>query len=404
VTDPRRASDDLLIQLVREGRHDAEIAVRLGITTGELRERKAQLRGKLGDERYIAVTGQPSRKQPGKRRFFLWGMGIAAASLAALLGIANFCAGADDSSEANVRVLPTPTIHPPLRPPQVETIDGVAFDDAGQAFSVGGKSTADVGVAENRAAVAVLKFNGTGYLSPTEFADWTAAGTNRSSFQAKARLGERVIILTLYLDNTGTNLRPLATGVGPILEISGTTSATTPTVLITAFSDQRDQYQVRVTNQGKLSISRTPIPADWVIDEFTGARLDVSGAVALGKLPGRLQRLTACDQGTGSVSCAGIINSGSVRAPSDGSVTCRDTGETVFTSGGSQVVFNSRNGRPSCSAHDLRSGDEIVPSGQWRLQGVDSVGHATSAAIARDGTVYVGQVQGRVLCPCLPGT
>jgi hypothetical protein len=41
---PERPSDDLLLQLVREGRHDAEIAVRLGVTTGELRERKIDLR------------------------------------------------------------------------------------------------------------------------------------------------------------------------------------------------------------------------------------------------------------------------------------------------------------------------------------------------------------------------
>jgi DNA-binding NarL/FixJ family response regulator len=45
---PERPSDDLLLQLVREGRHDAEIAVRLGVTTGELRERKIDLRNRLG--------------------------------------------------------------------------------------------------------------------------------------------------------------------------------------------------------------------------------------------------------------------------------------------------------------------------------------------------------------------
>ena len=46
--DSARPSDALLQSLMREGLHDAEIAVRLGITTGELRERKAELQRRTG--------------------------------------------------------------------------------------------------------------------------------------------------------------------------------------------------------------------------------------------------------------------------------------------------------------------------------------------------------------------
>ena len=64
MSDPRRASDDFFIRLLREGLHDAEIGVRLGITTGEVRARKADLRGKLGDAEFNRLL-DPSR--PGNR-------------------------------------------------------------------------------------------------------------------------------------------------------------------------------------------------------------------------------------------------------------------------------------------------------------------------------------------------
>ena len=46
---------------MREGLHDAEIAVRLGITTGELRERKAELQ-----RRTRTIDPAPTRE---RRRF-----------------------------------------------------------------------------------------------------------------------------------------------------------------------------------------------------------------------------------------------------------------------------------------------------------------------------------------------
>jgi hypothetical protein len=410
VTDPHRASDDLLIQLVREGRHDAEIAVRLGITTGELRERKAQLRGKLGDEKYLAATAAKvtPRRLSGRKRLFLFGMLAAAGSLAVLLVVANVLVGNGDE-QASTRTAPSPTarIAATLKPPLVMSVDGRDFYDAGKFFVPGGKpGNAEVALADNRPGLSAVVLRETAYIQATEFADWHVTNSGRGFLRLSGTVGDKSIDLAVTAQQDGTQLRTLRANVGPLAEVSSQFSSVPATLLIRAWGRNTQLHELRVSGDGRLLVSRDPLPREWVIEEFTGARLDVTEAGILGKFSsGSPSQFTRCDQSAPVLRCTVVVNTtmSILSAAGPGTVTCDGARTARFESGEFAVEFQRRAGTGCIINGAVAAGQQILEPGQWTLSTLGAEESDRSVVVAGDGTVYVGAVRGVVACPCLGG-
>lgn len=410
MTDSRRASDDLLIQLVREGRHDAEIGVRLGITTGELRERKAQLRGRLGDEKYLAATAAKSkpRRISTRKRFFIFGVLAAAGSLAVLLVVANVVVG-DGDEQVSTRTAPSPTarITTTLKAPAVVSVGGLDFYDAGRFFVPGGRPTnAEVALADNRPGLSVVVLRETAYIQATEFADWHVTNSGRGFVRLNGTVGDDSIDLAVTAQQDGTVLRPLRADVGPLVEVSSQFASVPATLLIRAWSRSTQLHQVRVGGDGRLLVSREPLPRDWVIEEFTGARLDVSEAAVLGKFSsGSPSQFTRCDQSSPTLRCTVIVNTtmSILVATGPGTISCDGARTARFESGDFAVEFQRRAGTGCIINGSVAAGQQILEPGQWTLSALGPEGSDRSVAVAGDGTVYVGSVRGTVACPCLGG-
>ena len=411
MSDARKASDDLLVQLIREGRHDAEIAIRLGITTGELRERKAALRGKLGDEKYLKAVDAtaPRKANRRRRRLILLALGVVGA-FGLLLVIANLVV--DDGEEiAAVRVVPSPTARPTPRQPSTITVGTERFDDAGPFLSLAEKSELPyVGGVENRAGLTVVRLHDKAYISPNEVAQWTLwTGGGRQVRVRALDLGGRAVTLVLNAGDSATRIRSLPGDIGPIAEIASQVSVIEPVLLIRAYDDSGRQLQTQVTVDGDLHVARTPIPGSWVIERATGARIDVEGGTVMAQLsmsPG-VSSSTFCRPIGGTLRC-GVTwtNAQGLNVTSQGTLSCTGPTSLRFEANGIRLDFSQgvaiTSGNPlRCEEGPLLPETRMISGGDWEVLASTVDGAPISVAVSKDGLVTAGAFNLELSCPCL---
>ena len=411
MSDPRRVSDDLLLQLIRENRHDSEIAVRLGISTGELRERKAALRAKLGDEAYLRAldTSRPGKSLRRRLRWPLVGVGVVAV-FGLLLLVANLVVG-DDEEIAEPRVSLSPTTAPTARPPAALTIDGAQFDDAGPFLSLSaGKLSAGVATVENRDALSVVHLNGTAFVSPNEFARWSPLAGGRGALRLFATsFGGRAVSIQLNVANSSSRLRALLSDVGPVAEVSSTLETIQPSIFIRAYDDKGRQLRTRVTDDGRLRISQLPLPPDWVVDRGSGVRVDISEAQPYGRvvLLAGVAATTVCDLPGEEFRCAVLwLRAQGVEVPYDGDFRCVTPTVLRYEAEGIRLEFSmqlnaARIGGADCPTGTVAALARIIPDGDWEIRAYTSAGEPLSVGVLQDGTLLVGQFKGDRSCPCL---
>lgn len=416
MSDPRRASDDLLIQLVREGRHDAEIAVRLGITTGELRERKAALRGKLGDEAYIRAVGAATapRKSGPARRLLLGGLALAGLLLAVLLVIANIVVDDPEDEAATAPAsasspISGPTTVPPLR----VTEDGTEFDDVGPFVLLAGPGGGTIGQVDNRAYLATVQLKGTAFLGGSPSADWRVISRSRTYTLVMGRIGDRRVDLMVASDTPRANVRILAAGVGPVLEVSTPENNRLPTLMLRATESGRP-LEVRLTPEGHLLVAARTLDPALVFDEPSGALIDVSIARPFGTLSRNATNwaMNLCSNVPGEqVRCTVSWRRASrgFIAPAEGTFSCTGPRTLRYEADSFRLDFELSPAYAgattfSCATEQIAAGKEVVPGGDWVVSAATADGTPLSIAVDAAGRVYVGPMTGDVSCPCIQGS
>ena len=415
---PERPSDDLLLQLVREGRHDAEIAVRLGVTTGELRERKIDLRNRLGTQKYDELTGATTPGSRGTRkRAFLLGVAIAVGCAVLLLLVANIFAGdPDGEAAAPVRTtLGTPTARA-FAEPAAAIVDGHEFEDFGEFILAGGNSNGTIGVVINRPGLSAVEMAGTSYITGSDTVAWEVVSSSRTSAFLRGTSGGRRIELALHAERPHVVFRRLGSSVGPLLEVRVPSSARV-VVLIRATENQRP-LQVHLTSEGRILVAKAPIDPSWVLDETTGRRIDVSGAREFGSIPINPSTSvmnvcegapTAQSPDVGAVICRASWRrtTRGYTVPVDGVYSCSGARSVRFEGDGIRLEFVLHGSFASavsfaCAPETVKAGDRVVPDGEWIIFAFGLDGLPTSVVVGGDGRIWVGATPGDVSCPCAP--
>jgi hypothetical protein len=415
MSDPRRSSDELLLRLLRENQHDAEIAVKLGISTGQLRERKRDLRNRLGEERWQELLGQKAGRRPMSPRLklFLMGGAVAAGVLAMLLGIANIVAG---DPEEEPLVTSRPTLAPTtvsLAPPTPVDVEGRPFLDLGPFVIAADADGGLVGTASNRLALVAMELRRDSFITSSEHVNWNLVNARRSEAYLRGTVAERQLDLLVLVERPNGRLRTLTAGVGPLLAVEPESGYPRPPILMIAATQGGAPVEVRLTPEGRLLLGAV-IPANKVVDSYTGGELDVSGAQPFGRIPVTVaaQVKNTCDPGRPGVAAAAVgcdlrwqrSNRG-FTVPFDGTFSCSGARTLLYDGGGVRLQFtlvDQPTNQLSCEASSVSAGTAIVPDGIWEVHAQDAEGTRLAIAVALDGTVYVGVVKAGAGCPCLP--
>jgi DNA-binding CsgD family transcriptional regulator len=414
-------AEQTLLTLVREGRVDAEIAVRLGLSTGEVRGRIAALASKLGVEGKKALqhwegalSTEPDaapRPRMSLRRgaFALLIVGIASFGGGLWMGRFTSSDGShgDTVGASTAAIVSTPAVATPTplstRTPTTRTIDGSPSVDLGRLLIVPGHSLDGVATVDERRAVVVVSLVGDGLVQFNS--QYLRQVRNGSSVYAESIIGSVPIAIFVWQVDRDSGVIPVENGEAVY---SRTESRIRLMVIVNetrgVAQDSRGlrQYHATVDNSGELFVSTEPIGGSEVIDQSTGASLDVSGAQVLGVVASRLLS-TSCD----SMSrCAVGVVGGAFPAPANGQVGCDSAGRFEFVdfASGTRFTFEGFNGYtvPSCPAEPkvLIANDPIV-GGYFIAHATDSHGHPLSLAVAEDGTMFAGAFAPTTGCPCV---
>lgn len=421
--DSSRPSDALLQSLIREGLHDAEIAVRLGITTGELRERKAELHRRTGT---IEAVPAPRRRLRGRRLWFALAAAAVAAVVAVLLVIANIAApgaedaGTDVAATEAARARQTQVAATPTRSaPGVVVVEGVAMDDLGPFLAVTGQTPGEpIGEIVNRAALIGVRLAGEVFVLDSPVTDWTLVGLSEFALGLRGRAGERNLRLGVSLEFSVRgypgSLRRTSQATGAIAALAPAPGADSISLLIEVEDEAGLTYPSVLTPEGRLLVAREPLPLSSVVDYFTGAEVDTSKARSFGRLPRSVGgwAFTICHDSAapGGACIVSWRKSGrGYSVPVAGTLSCPGGRELRFASADATLTFRlaaSVQGTVefACEPEGLDAGRAILPDGDWFISAMSSSGEPLSVTVAGDGTLYVGAVQGVMGCPCRRGS
>ncbi|NJD66213.1 MAG: hypothetical protein FIB00_13430 [Chloroflexi bacterium] len=422
--DSSRPSDALLQSLIREGLHDAEIAVRLGITTGELRERKAELQRRTGT---IGAGPAPRRRLRGWRLWFALAAAGAAAVLAVLLVIANIAApgtgdaGADvAATEAARGARQTQVAATPTRSaPGVVVVEGVEMDDLGPFLAVTGRTPDEpVGEIVNRAALIGVRLAGDGFVLDSPVTDWTSVMNVNAPYAwgLRGRAGERTLLVNITAEYVETRfegtLRRIGEATGALIGISAAPGSSGASILIEVSDESGRPYRSMLTPEGRLLVSREPLGRTTVVDYFTGAALDVGPARPFGILPTAAGgwTFTICnDSGAGACIVSWRQSGQGYAVPAPGILSCPGGRELRYASADFTLTFRRAGSVQgtvefACEPEPLDPGRAFLPDGNWLISAAKPDGTPVSVTVAGDGTLYIGDVAGVTGCPCRGGS
>ncbi len=437
--------EQTLLALIRDGRMDAEIAVRLGLPTGEVKARIERLQAKLAVESraelrdwqpgraHEGATAAPAERRPLARR----GHPLAIAG-----GIAVLCvvllggwivtrgasgtavparpptlsadSGTLEGSRATAAAQLAAVTPVPVAPsPPGAQVDGRQVYDVGRMFVVGNHAYDAVASVDARETLTVVTLAGAGVVQMDGGAGITWSNS-ASDYQAslRARVGGVDLTLSIWASDQHTHLVPGSrdsvafyndNGGAPVLMLQAATTLDSATL-----------WHVDVSPSGELFIATTPTPPTALLDEFTGELLSFNNP-ALGFVPFAAAlgtadiAFTACDYEAPPSPCHAVWRATSpLKAPTDGWATCDTAGIGRFSPTGSteEVVFTPNSsdqgcGKPLERTH-VNAGDEMFDGGWFTITAHDGP-DALSVGVA-SGLLWVGHFVGTVGCPCLRGS
>jgi DNA-binding CsgD family transcriptional regulator len=412
-------ADERLLALVRQGTVDAEIAVRMGLSTGEVRQRIDRLAAQLGVEGKAGLrewTGASvAGELPAVHRFTrrVWraaAAGIAALALLAvgiLLGRATAPGNAVIASQPTTAATQVVTALPPtVERPKTALINGISSVDVGQLITVGGHPLDGVKTTAQKHALAVVELAGAGAVHFSGASLQRVVNGGSVYGQAETRSGA----VALYVVPADTNTRFIATTDGEAVYSTGDGG---PSLLVWATGTRGAAastqgllpYYTSVDDDGELWVSQDPIAPGNVIDKNTGEKLDISSAKALGGIDSRSLETICEPAGLCTIAVEGAL----FPTPATGQVRCDSNSKLEFVSYASGVTlsFEGFNGStaPACpqAPREVLANEPLI-GGYYVVHAVDAAGRPISVAISGNGLIYAGEFGPKGGCPCFPRT
>ena len=436
-------SDEWLIQMLLDGRVDADIGGELGLSAGEVRERVALLASKLdvsgreGIRRYFGVergrmSGDSGGIAAGDARtpYPLLGVVTSILVLAVVGTVSAFALTRSGSSPpiANPAARAQTVIAAAVSATaaaQIAAENPGGWYDAGPLFFVDG-TTQPVVSSSVRALYTVVTLAGPGLIKlDAGNVKWSGSSDVGSSQQA---------LLTGILSNDvwervhiqgDANTRLLVDSQDSV-RFFAVDGAPNPVLLVSAGPlGSGPPYQSTVGRDGRLLLDTTPVPEAAVINSDTGEQLDVSGTTALSvKFPsdGGFNRCGGGLSDDDGGRCAVYWPFAPLFAPTEGTLECGVAGQWDLVTLGFVLHFAGTGGLPvgvgprvACT---LRGPKPV-------RAGVDQIGdNATSFVITATtndpnlapdnqnrlsvaiggSTMYVGPIHLTVGCPCMGGS
>lgn len=437
--------EEALLELVREGRVDAEIAVRLGISNRDVKDRVEALAAKLGvpgregllSDLALSVWEETAarpvpvfRPRVSERRSYGF-VALIALTLGAAMAVAalNLWDKADtqatDGREGPVVISPagtpgrtgwvTPLASAPSDPAprnptrRPTTIAGRAMLDLGPLFTVPvyvGTHPSGIRDIQTREELLVVTLDGEAVIELEN-------GTSTWRFLGR---GPAYLTLDTQLPNEDT-LAVHFSAVGDTRFLLGakgsfgiytTRPDARPTVAIWAEKGSGNLH-LELSN-GLLFVSDSPTAATAAVARDTGESLNRAGAHQLGRVEGAW---TLCAE-PGAVACVVVARppfTSPMLSPAEGSVRCHPDGYLVLETKGfdlqlRELKANGEPGGPECVPRPdrfLRAGDELSQGKQYTISAVGPEDDSWDVFVAGDGTLYVGPTTPQYGCPCRTG-
>jgi len=435
-----------LLDLVAEGRSDAEIGVRLGQLPDFIKSQVEGIAGAAGARDRQALVRWWQRQQEQSQRlssraFVLLGRtrrfwpGIALAAVVAL-GVAVIALPSEGdgggvesrwqnrleqsltaTAEAFVEAGPPSTCEPPqrqdLRLVTPSELVAQGLEPAGHLI----RTTHCPMYVANRVDRAVAWVAGAGELAVARTPGWRVENA-RSGF------------VVLAYDDEGTERYVQATGTPQdILGRNFVASAFTRNSAVkigslgnlgghVVFSvirgrGQTEQARIALASNGEVFIDSRPVAREVVHNGITGETLDMSRLAQIGRLgvaEGRNVPVTECSVERSVCAVTYIAGSTGLSSPVAGRLRCLEPELRASSNVPEYVVDAERYSlrlrsvgfavAPDCNAREVAVGDNLPVPGSVIVFALRPDGSLQSVVAAGDGTLYVGEVQLRLGCPC----
>jgi DNA-binding CsgD family transcriptional regulator len=421
--------EEQLLALIREGRVDAEIAVRLGITNRDVKERverlvaklgvrdRAELREETAETKLDPVpSAEPAPLLPSAPRWSL----VAAVLVGLLIGVGltwmamRGSGGSSSVLPAGEEVFPSVTIRlgsplpSPTATPRSTIIAGRTMLDLGPLFARPGNPGV-VASSEAREDLLVVELAGPAVIRLSfPSVEWRRTGGGLLALNLTAKVEGLDVALffqavdeTEFLPGAQDSVGIYSKGSGrPQLVVwarGGPPGATRP-------------LHLEASDLGNLLLSFAPISPHFAVLYDSGEALDLSRAERLGNVPIRPSSLpdkNECDRDTGICRVSVISSAGPLLAPVSGVLACRADGVAELATAEFVLTFEDTGAaRGACSPvgrRNVPAGDYAgLPFGVIAAYALD--GSPLSAVAAEDGTLYVGVIHPKYGCPCRHGS
>ena len=416
-------SDEWLIQMVREGRVDADIGGELGLSAGEVRDRiaavaaKLDVDGRAGIQRYFGgQAGSLESDAAGGHFRRRWVWAAAAAVVVVAVGVASVVGLTRDSGGSHAAAASASASATAKASAEIAAENPNGWFDAGPLFFVDG-TTQPVLDSSVRVGFTALTMAGPGLI---EF----NAGNVKWTSGSKNPLGTPIVGVatgTVNGEQLGLSIQAgenttLIADSSATIRFFGTNGLANPTLLVSTGK------RANVGKDGRLFIDQAPRDPEAVLNADTGEQLNVTKA----------QRLSPEGSNFAVTRCGGAISNDdggrcyvawfggeALMAPADGVLTCLPNGSWQLTTaavvlnfaGSDQTVPPSTTGQlvrcvqPTSGSHTVEAGYQISDHGTaFRITATTVDGKTPlSVAIGDDGAMYVGFIPVTVGCPCLAG-
>jgi hypothetical protein len=442
-------AEQRLLEHIRAGTVDAEIAVRLGITNAEVKSRTERLAAMLGvDDREalrappappppVAIPpGEVAASRPLRSRLLPLAV-LAGLVIAFFAGLLLGSPGEEDGSPVTAdaasptAVSSTPGGSPvpaPTQPPRIEVIDGRAMEYAGRLLYSPSFPSEPVVASTSREGLTVVQLAGDGWIQLNDGGIAWSWVPNVSSLSAVR--GEERIYLRLSTGSPDTRiLGPSLLAQGDNLAIYNASSTSPDPILLlsAATTDGTRRYRVQVDLRGNLFIAVSPTSPGTVMEYSTGTALEMSNLLPTVRLTGGGLigwRYTHCVQTT---ACFVSYHPGNdpVLAPVSGDFTCPvqgfDTPDDELGPSRPQVMsietdrytifFLKVNMFPDTleplecpTRSDVVQGEILFPAHQFLIYAQTPEGEWLDVGVTLGGLLYIGELRTEVSCPCVGGT
>ena len=404
---PVTPAESRVLELVQAGVPNAEIAVRLGVSVNTVRYHVSNLLAKagVGDRRELA-RWKPKAERPERRGWALFGTWKLLAAVGGA-GLVVFAAAAflPRSENGEEPAFATAAVSTPP-PPRSTVIGGRTMLDAGPLF-VTQDGVSPVKSTEARESLVVIELV---QPSMSLALNGRILWTERSPAVAFGRvdMGSASVRLeirpatddTTFTSNSSLSLPRADSATLDVRTLSGLL----PAVIVWA-----GDRHAEIGTDGHLYIEAMPIANDAVVAYDTGERLDVSRATRLGPLD-KAWTLCASPE-TEPCFVIAYVGGGPVLAPLAGVFRCRPDGLDELSGSALRLEFRNLQAgsadRPCEPAggppRDVLASDALFPSFHTLVTAFGADGKPVSLAVARDGTLYAGDIPRRFGCPCRPG-